>query len=85
MRLGSHEVLLGSAASLADQVIWQQPTGVDWQIRRALSSHPEQTVYNTVDEILDHLSDQAASGDVIVIMSNGAFGGLHQRLIERLS
>ena len=85
MRLGSHEVLLGGAASLADQVIWQQPAGVDWQIRRALAGHPEQTVFDTVDEILDHLSAQAVSGDVIVIMSNGAFGGLHTRLVERLS
>ncbi len=38
----------------------------------------------TVDEIIDRLTDMARPGDVIVVMSNGGFGGLHDRLIARL-
>jgi UDP-N-acetylmuramate: L-alanyl-gamma-D-glutamyl-meso-diaminopimelate ligase len=37
-----------------------------------------------VGSITEHLAAEAAPGDVIVIMSNGAFGGLHDRLIEAL-
>lgn len=37
-----------------------------------------------VPRIVDHLAGRARPGDVILIMSNGAFGGLHERLLERL-
>ncbi|MGH7820799.1 MAG: glutamate ligase domain-containing protein, partial [Candidatus Binatia bacterium] len=33
----------------------------------------------TADEILDHLRREVADGDVVVFMSNGAFGGAPQR------
>ena len=36
------------------------------------------------DSILEHLSGAARGGDVVVIMSNGGFCGLHERLLERL-
>src|SRR5690606_41154115 len=37
-----------------------------------------------VDRIVAHLSDSAAESDVIVIMSNGGFGGIHTRLLAAL-
>ena len=33
------------------------------------------------DEIIDHLSPQLREGDVIAIMSNGGFGGIHEKLL----
>jgi UDP-N-acetylmuramate: L-alanyl-gamma-D-glutamyl-meso-diaminopimelate ligase len=38
-----------------------------------------------VQAIVDKLGDSTRPGDVVVIMSNGAFGGLHDRLLQRLS
>jgi UDP-N-acetylmuramate: L-alanyl-gamma-D-glutamyl-meso-diaminopimelate ligase len=38
----------------------------------------------SADEVADGLVSQAKSGDVILIMSNGSFDGLTQKLIERL-
>jgi UDP-N-acetylmuramate: L-alanyl-gamma-D-glutamyl-meso-diaminopimelate ligase len=38
----------------------------------------------SVDAIIDRLSREARPGDVIVLMSNGAFGGIHARLLEAL-
>jgi UDP-N-acetylmuramate: L-alanyl-gamma-D-glutamyl-meso-diaminopimelate ligase len=38
-----------------------------------------------VQEIIDDLSRRAASGDNIVIMSNGGFDNIHNRLLEALS
>jgi UDP-N-acetylmuramate: L-alanyl-gamma-D-glutamyl-meso-diaminopimelate ligase len=35
--------------------------------------------------ILEHLEATAASGDVILIMSNGKFDNLHERLLKVLS
>jgi UDP-N-acetylmuramate: L-alanyl-gamma-D-glutamyl-meso-diaminopimelate ligase len=37
------------------------------------------------DAIVDHLGKQAQSGDVILIMSNGGFDGIYQKLLTRLS
>ncbi len=36
------------------------------------------------DEIITHLSPQLKTGDVVAIMSNGAFGGIHEKLLAVL-
>jgi UDP-N-acetylmuramate: L-alanyl-gamma-D-glutamyl-meso-diaminopimelate ligase len=36
------------------------------------------------DEIVRHLSPELRSGDVVVIMSNGGFGGIHEKLLDAL-
>ncbi len=37
-----------------------------------------------VEDIVSHLSAQAQEGDTILIMSNGGFGAIHQRLLDSL-
>jgi UDP-N-acetylmuramate: L-alanyl-gamma-D-glutamyl-meso-diaminopimelate ligase len=37
-----------------------------------------------VDSIVSHVARNAQGGDIIVIFSNGGFGGIHGRLLERL-
>ena len=37
-----------------------------------------------VDEIVDRLGGELAPGDVVLILSNGAFGGIHGKLLRRL-
>ncbi|MDE0594707.1 MAG: UDP-N-acetylmuramate:L-alanyl-gamma-D-glutamyl-meso-diaminopimelate ligase [Akkermansiaceae bacterium] len=38
----------------------------------------------TVDEIANHIAAEAREGDVVAVLSNGGFGGLHGKLLERL-
>jgi len=38
----------------------------------------------TVDAILDHVVAGAKPGDVVCVFSNGGFGNLHERLLQRL-
>jgi UDP-N-acetylmuramate: L-alanyl-gamma-D-glutamyl-meso-diaminopimelate ligase len=38
----------------------------------------------TADSIIDRLKPLAASGDIIVVFSNGGFDGIHQKLLDRL-
>jgi UDP-N-acetylmuramate: L-alanyl-gamma-D-glutamyl-meso-diaminopimelate ligase len=38
----------------------------------------------SVDSIVERLSASLRAGDVVVLLSNGAFGGIHQKLIRRL-
>jgi UDP-N-acetylmuramate: L-alanyl-gamma-D-glutamyl-meso-diaminopimelate ligase len=37
-----------------------------------------------VDEIVERLSSELRSGDVVAIMSNGGFGGIHEKLLAAL-
>jgi UDP-N-acetylmuramate: L-alanyl-gamma-D-glutamyl-meso-diaminopimelate ligase len=37
-----------------------------------------------VQGILDVMAREAKPGDVLVVMSNGSFGGIHTRLLEML-
>ena len=42
-------------------------------------------VKESVNEIVAFLRKEAKSGDVILIMSNGGFGGLYQNLLDVLN
>jgi UDP-N-acetylmuramate: L-alanyl-gamma-D-glutamyl-meso-diaminopimelate ligase len=47
--------------------------------------HVKEAVYlPTVDAIVDRVAAGAHPGDVLVIMSNGGFGGIHEKLLEAL-
>jgi UDP-N-acetylmuramate: L-alanyl-gamma-D-glutamyl-meso-diaminopimelate ligase len=38
-----------------------------------------------VDAIVDHIGKSADGGDVVCVFSNGGFGGIHTKLLDRLS
>ena len=37
-----------------------------------------------MDVIVSHVAQQAQGGDIVVVFSNGGFGGIHAKLLERL-
>ena len=37
-----------------------------------------------VDDIVERVAGEARAGDVVLVMSNGGFGGIHQKLLARL-
>ncbi|HVY70427.1 MAG TPA: UDP-N-acetylmuramate:L-alanyl-gamma-D-glutamyl-meso-diaminopimelate ligase [Verrucomicrobiae bacterium] len=39
----------------------------------------------TVESIIEHVGQNAKAGDVVCVFSNGGFGGIHGRLLERLA
>ncbi len=45
----------------------------------------EAYTFSNVDKIIDFISNIAREGDVILIMSNGGFGGIYKKLPQRLS
>ncbi|MGH9388188.1 MAG: glutamate ligase domain-containing protein, partial [Vicinamibacteria bacterium] len=38
-----------------------------------------------VDDIVEYLAATLAAGDVVLVMSNGTFGGIHEKLLNRLA
>ncbi len=85
MRLGSHRQRLSQCTRDADFVYWYQPATVSWDMRAvAAESCVRSVVCDSIDAIIDALLAGRREGDRIVIMSNGGFEGIHQRLVAAL-
>ncbi len=86
MRMGSHKDGLAHSARAADQVIWYQPAGLDWDLSPVIAAAPNPSqVLNDLEAIIARIAREAGEGDAVVIMSNGGFGGLHQLLLTALN
>lgn len=85
MRMGEHRAQLAAATVEADRVYWFQPAGMDWSLASVVAeSTVPATVVDDVDELVAQVAGEARAGDQIVIMSNGGFGGIHQKLLDQL-
>ena len=85
MRLGEHRGQLAAATVEADKVYWLQPQGMDWSLDAVVADSPVPAeVIADVDELVMRVTAEARPGDQIVIMSNGSFGGIHQKLLAQL-
>ncbi|KEA65517.1 UDP-N-acetylmuramate:L-alanyl-gamma-D-glutamyl- meso-diaminopimelate ligase [Marinobacterium lacunae] len=85
MRLGAHRDALAQSAAAADRVYWYQPPGLEWSLDQVVSqSGNPASLHSDLDALIDTLAQDAVSGSHIVIMSNGGFGGIHHKLLERL-
>ena len=42
-------------------------------------------VEDDLDDLVESIAESARSGDHILVMSNGGFGGIHEKLIRRLA
>jgi len=82
MRRGVHRRELGEALALADEAVVYQSPQMQWDAREL---HGESIVvlYDT-GGIVEHLYHTCRSGDCIVVMSNGGFEGIIERLVDRL-
>ena len=86
MRMGSHKDGLAHSARLADEVIWYQPEGLDWDLQPVIEAASNKAVVaRSLEDIIQTVVSEAGEGDAVVIMSNGGFGGLHQKLISALN
>lgn len=85
MKLGVHQHTLAQALADADLSFLLQPPGIDWDLRSAMAPLGSQAqVTDTIDDLLAAILDQCQADDSIVIMSNGAFGGIHEKLLTAL-
>ena len=86
MRMGVHRTTLAPAFREADQLYLYQAPEMRWgleEVAAALGGRAH--VCSTVEAIVAELVEQAMPGDHIIVMSNGAFGCIHQKLLNGLS
>ena len=85
MRMGVHKDTLAASLANADDVVLYQPSDLGWDLGYVSERiQPPSRVLSTIDAIIDHVVKTAQPGDHILIMSNGAFGGLHKKLLAAL-
>lgn len=88
MRAGVHAGRLAEALSGADKIVFHAPENLEWSPHEALASLTHEwgrlTLASDVDAVLSALMAMVETGDRVLIMSNGDFGGLHGRLLDAL-
>ena len=84
MRLGVHRDALAPAMREADLAWLYRPPGLQWQPSGASGAGNGLRVADTTEEILDECVRRAAPGDHLLVMSNGAFEALPERLVQAL-
>lgn len=85
MRLGIHQEQLAHSLRQADAVWLFQPDNLSWDlggVGNGLAA-PVQ-ILSQVDDLVASIVAQARSGDRLVVMSNGGFGGIHEKLLAAL-
>ena len=84
MRMGVHRESLVSALERADQIAVFVGDKLDWDIERVLGVVPHCRVYGETATLATDVAALARAGDQILIMSNGAFDNIHDRILEAL-
>jgi UDP-N-acetylmuramate: L-alanyl-gamma-D-glutamyl-meso-diaminopimelate ligase len=85
MKLGVHREQLAPSLKMADKSWFFAPEGLGWDLRGAVSGMGDRvSLAGSIDELVQELAAAAHSGDHVLIMSNGGFGGLHEKLLAAL-
>ena len=86
MKMGVHKEEIAPSLKDADAVFVYQPETIPWQVSVITDALTQPAKWSAnLDELVDAVTHEAKSGDHILVMSNGAFGGIHAKLLEKLT
>ncbi|WP_172118357.1 UDP-N-acetylmuramate:L-alanyl-gamma-D-glutamyl-meso-diaminopimelate ligase [Halomonas hibernica] len=86
MRLGALRDRLNDSIADADQVYWYQPAGIDWSMEALVAEQGAKAhLYQQIETLVEAVVRHAEPLDRIVVMSNGGFEGVHERLLNALT
>jgi UDP-N-acetylmuramate: L-alanyl-gamma-D-glutamyl-meso-diaminopimelate ligase len=85
MRLGAHNAQLADSLALADRVYVFAPADLAWDAASVLAPLGERAaIFKRVDDIVARIVQECRGGDQVLVMSNGGFQGIHQKLLDAL-
>lgn len=85
MKLGVFKDSLAPSLAAADAVVLYQAPDLGWDLAAAAAALGARgQVCRTLDDTLAAIQRRAAPGAQVLIMSNGGFGGIHERLLQTL-
>ena len=85
MKLGTMKAQLPWSLEAAD-LAFCHTGGLDWDAAEALAPMGNKArVAASIDDLVAQVCATARPGDHVVCMSNGGFGGIHDRLLRALA
>jgi UDP-N-acetylmuramate: L-alanyl-gamma-D-glutamyl-meso-diaminopimelate ligase len=85
MKLGVMKAALPASLKDADMVFCYAGN-LGWDAHEALAPLGEKAVVkDDLNELINAIAAAAKSGDSILVMSNGGFGGIHDKLLKKLA
>ncbi len=90
MKMGIHAQTLLKSAEQADQIIWadlseKNQTEMNWLEQQIQDANGKHALGKTTDTLLEQTISAINGETHIVIMSNGGFSGIHQKLIDAIT
>ena len=86
MRMGIHKESLANCLQVADRVILFNQSDMNWSLSTVQQQLGEKaTIEVSIDDIVGLIRDEAMRGDEILIMSNGGFCGIHEKILTVLA
>lgn len=86
MRMGTHKAQLATALQAADVVLLYQPQGLGWDLADVVAQIGDKAqLVQDIDALAAKVAQVAGAGDHILVMSNGGFGGIHDKLLAGLA
>lgn len=85
MKMGISKDDIAPALGRADEVFIFQPANIPWLVSE-ITERCVQPAYwsGDLDALTSMVAGHAQPGDYILVMSNGSFGGIHDKLLEKL-
>lgn len=86
MKMGVHQHALAQSLIQADRVLLLQDIELKWSLKEVAEQLGDHVaVLDSVEAIVNLLQQEAKAGDEILVMSNGDFGGIHQKILQALA
>ncbi len=86
MRMGTLSARLPESLAAADQVLVYSAPDLKWDARAVFAPMGDKIqVFDQTQDILDWAVAEARPGDRLLVMSNGGFDQIHQRLLTTLA
>ncbi len=84
MKLGTMKAALPDSLQDAD-LVFCYGANLGWSIEEAMQPiHHKSHVFSDLDDLIQAIIKAAKPGDQILVMSNGSFGGIHQKILDGL-
>jgi UDP-N-acetylmuramate: L-alanyl-gamma-D-glutamyl-meso-diaminopimelate ligase len=85
MRMGVHSDLIAPSLAAADEIYIFTPPDLGWDTAPLVSELGARGhAVTSIDGMAATVTAAAAAGDSVLVMSNGGFGGLHDKLLSAL-
>lgn len=86
MKLGVQKQDLAPSLVRADEVFLLQPTNIPWMVTEVAEACVQPAHWaGDVDALVTQIMRVVRPGDHILVMSNGSFGGIHDKLLHALA